>query len=94
MTAVVNTLAGYAAIGRLLMVSNNQVYAWHKRQASSGFPEPVEVARSRWVGPLFDINQVLTWYATYEPAKGGQPRGVRNSGSGSKRCRRADGTFA
>lgn len=62
------------------------VYAWWRRRAFNGFPEQVRIPadelspEERSTIPyqkdgtvlLFDVGEVLTWYATFEPSSGGR----------------------
>lgn len=60
-------------IASLLGVSSNQVYMWHQRRATSGFPcmvaqtikphHPGDKKRS----PLFDVDEVVNWYSKWDP---------------------------
>jgi len=72
----------YKDLADLLGVSSNQVYMWHERRASNGFPEATGVCKKRRPGPkgspVFDPVAVLNWYRDYEPSRGGAPRGNRN----------------
>jgi uncharacterized protein YjcR len=79
-----------------LRVSVNQVHTWHSRREKNGFPEPRGTAASREGrrggpsgAPLFDLSEVVAWYARYEPRRGGAPKGNRNNTR-----RRPDGRFA
>lgn len=85
------TQGSWSDIARLLRVTNNQVFTWAKRRHSNGFPEPVgeRLRGSQQIIPVFDINEVLTWYSAYDPVPRGAPRGERNGLSRQSRARRA-----
>lgn len=57
----------------LLGVSSNQLWMWHNRRATTGFPEAVaQVHIPQHMGdkrkaPLFDLEAVLEWHADYDP---------------------------
>lgn len=62
----------FTQLGLLLGVSTNQVWTWHKRRATSGFPEaigsviaPVNGGRKR--APFFDAGEVADWFSLYKP---------------------------
>jgi phage anti-repressor protein len=58
-----------------LGVSANQVYMWHKRRHTTGFPEEVaSVVVPQYQGdkrgaPLYDLEEVTDWYLTYDKNK-------------------------
>lgn len=60
-------------IARLLDVSLNQVFMWHQRRRTNGFPEAVAsvIARRGHGGPhrapLFILREVLQWHEDYNP---------------------------
>jgi len=53
------------------------VYTWWKRRRTNGFPE--HVAKTDSGRKQFDLDEVLTWYANYEPSLGGRTRVDRGS---------------
>lgn len=63
-------LAGVAEIAALFLVSRTVVSNWDARRDRNGFPLPVCRLAS---GPVYDVNEVLSWYAGYVPLKGGRP---------------------
>jgi len=74
----------YKDIAELLGVTSNQVYAWHKRARTTGFPEPEHYVSGhgdlRLLGaPEFDFEKVLRWHENYVPKRGGAPLGNTNA---------------
>lgn len=63
-------IVGVAEIATLFLVPRTTVSNWHTRTDRNGFPLPLVVLAA---GPLFDVNEVLRWYARYVPLKGGRP---------------------
>jgi hypothetical protein len=67
-------LATYVDLAKELGVKTNQVYMWHTRRTRNGFPEPVlhrDAGNGVTDAPWFDIDEVITWHASYAPGKGG-----------------------
>lgn len=67
---------GYAAIAAGLEkhygkpFSRQLVWRWWTRRSANGFP-----AGRRDAGKIvFDLDQVIAWYGTYVPGRGGRPR--------------------
>lgn len=67
------TLVGFRTIRLLLGVTGNQVYMWHQRRKTTGFPEAkAQVHLPQHPGdkrkaPLFDLMEVTEWWATWDP---------------------------
>jgi uncharacterized protein YjcR len=61
------------AIAQLLGVTSNQVYMWHQRRHTSGFPAMVaQTIKPHHPGdkkksPLFDVDEVVDWYSKWDP---------------------------
>jgi hypothetical protein len=71
-------IGGPRRIAAELGLSNpGQINTWASRRASNGFPTPVvEKAHTGRVGRpgnLYDIDEVIEWYGSYIPDKGGNP---------------------
>ena len=66
----VRQLVGVTDIARLSRVGRSTVTQWHSRAYRNGFPEPVHRLA---MGPVWNVNVVLSWYANYVPDKGGRP---------------------
>lgn len=78
------TLAAFRDIARVLGVTSNQVYMWHLRRDRNGFPEAVLCRLVRPQGekkgaPLFVLQEVLDWWASYVPSRGGAPLGNQHA---------------
>jgi hypothetical protein len=69
-TIKVASLAGVAEIADLFRIGRTTVSNWDSRRDRNGFPERVKSLAS---GPLYDVEEVVAWYITYEPSKGGRP---------------------
>lgn len=60
-------------IATLLGVSSNQVYMWHQRRHTTGFPGMVaQTIRPHHPGdkkrsPLFDVDEVVDWFSQWDP---------------------------
>jgi hypothetical protein len=89
-----NSVATMAQVASLLMVSQNQVYMWHRRRARNGFPEAIACViahygvykgSGRKRGPMWDINEVVRWYGNYQPSPGGAPKGNQHAKGRGKR---------
>lgn len=63
-------LAGIAELSRLFLVGRTTVAQWAARRHRNGFPVPVAYLS---MGPIWDVNEVLAWYGSYVPEKGGRP---------------------
>lgn len=69
------TFASLALIANLLGVSGNQVYMWHQRRGTTGFPEAIlcvlqpEHPGDKKRSLRFDLDEVVDWWATYDPNK-------------------------
>jgi RNA-splicing ligase RtcB len=63
------TLAGVAEVARTLRVGRTTVTQWAARRHRNHFPEPVATLG---MGPIYDLNEVIAWYGSYEPEKGGR----------------------
>jgi len=85
-------ICGYSAIANELTertgrsISRQQVYTWWVRRDRNGFPEGTKCTRATSTGKSlasrqFDIDDVIDWYRTYVPAKGGRPSKVDLSDS-------------
>jgi hypothetical protein len=83
-------------------VTSCQLDAWISRRDRNGFPEPPPIVYQRGPtggirGRLWDpedVQDVLDWRATYQPQRGGAPRGERNGRwrHGQRRAIADDGT--
>jgi hypothetical protein len=78
-------LAGVTELARLFLVGRSTVTQWAARRERNGFPLPVSVLA---MGPIYDVNEVLTWYGNYVPDKGGRPG--RYPGAGQLATLRSD----
>jgi hypothetical protein len=72
---VTNEAMTFTELARVLDVTANQVWTWHRRRAANGFPEAIgAVLKPKGGGPrrgpIFDPAQVLDWYAAYSPKDG------------------------
>lgn len=82
---------GLRFVAELLGVTSNQVYMWHQRRRTTGFPDAVAQVNipqhpgDKRKAPLFDVDEVVDWWATYDPN--------RNRGGhwARKRMEKADG---
>ena len=60
------------ALAALLGVTSNQVYMWHQRRHTTGFPSMVaQTLTPQFPGdkrrsPLFDVEAVMDWYAEWD----------------------------
>ena len=63
-------LVGVAEISALFLVGRTTVAMWHTRADRNGFPPLVAQLA---MGPLWDVNEVIAWYGSYKPLKGGRP---------------------
>lgn len=88
------TPVGLGVIAKVLGVPPKQVWAWHHRRRTSGFPEAVgSTLRPHYPGdkkksPLFNLDAVVDWWITYDPnANRGEHWKVKN-GEAYKRERR------
>lgn len=78
MSAVKTTrIGGVAEIAEKYGVDRNTVStSWAARRGLTGFPQPVAVLR---MGPVYDLDQVDRWYASWtsepQPRKRGASRG-------------------
>ena len=63
-------LVGVAEISALFLVGRTTVAMWHTRADRNGFPPLVAQLA---MGPLGDVNEVIAWYGSYKPLKGGRP---------------------
>jgi len=75
-------LAGVAELAELFRVSRSVISNWAARRPQNGFPRKVMRLAS---GPIYNINDVLSWYETYAPAVGVRP--------GAAPVQNADGCF-
>ena len=66
----VRHLAGVAELADLFKVGRTTVSNWNDRRDRNGFPRPRVVLA---MGPVWDIDQVVKWYGSYTPNKGGRP---------------------
>lgn len=66
----VRRLVGVAEIAALFLVGRTTVTQWAARRHRNGFPRPVHRLAS---GPMWDVDDVVRWYAGYVPDKGGRP---------------------
>lgn len=66
--AAADRLAGVAEVARELGVGRTTVTQWTARRPRNGCPEPVAVLA---MGPVFDLDEWVRWYAGYVPDKGG-----------------------
>lgn len=66
-------LAGVAELSAAFGVGRTTISNWHGRSAGNGFPDPVAVLAA---GPVWDINDVITWHSLYVPGKGGKKAGT------------------
>lgn len=71
-------LAGVGEISRLFLVGKSTVAQWHARADRNAFPEPIAQLS---MGAVWDVNEVLAWYARYKPLKGGRPGRVPGAGA-------------
>lgn len=62
-------LAGIREVAETLMVGRSTVTQWAARRHRNRFPEPVATLG---MGPIYDLNEVISWYGRYEPEKGGR----------------------
>jgi hypothetical protein len=60
-------LAGVAELGELFGVGRTTVSNWYDRRDRNGFPEIVLRLAS---GPIWNVDDVVKWYASYAPSKG------------------------
>lgn len=83
--AVPRRLGGFADAARELSaitdkkISRQQVYTWWKRRSRNGFPERHKAILFGKERDRVDLDEVLAWYPTYEPSKGGARRRARAS---------------
>jgi hypothetical protein len=63
-------LVGVAEVAHLLGVGRTTVSAWYDRRERTLFPEIVARLAS---GPIWDVDQVVSWYVAYVPKKGQRP---------------------
>lgn len=63
-------LVGVAEVSHLLGVGRSTVSAWYERRAHTSFPEIVTRLAS---GPIWDIEEVVSWFRDYKPSKGVRP---------------------
>lgn len=60
-------LVGTAELAHLFRVARTTVSGWFKERDTTHFPETVARVAS---GPLWDIEEVVAWYPTYNPRNG------------------------
>jgi hypothetical protein len=75
----VRCIAGVAEIASLFAVSKTTAANWYARRDRNGHPEAIAYLAC---GTLFDINEVVRWYAGYKPLKGGRPGNAPRSVEG------------
>ena len=76
-------------LAKMLNTNTKQMYAWDRRRAVNGFPEPVSqkaygsrpgtAPKARW---LWAVADVLEWHKNYVPKKGGSYDRTRDAGTG------------
>ena len=66
----VEFIVGVAEIADLLKIGRTTVSNWDDRRERNGFPERLKTLAA---GPLYDVREVVAWYADYEPSRGGRP---------------------
>lgn len=66
-------------IAKLLGRGKGTVHMWMKRRRTSHFPMPRGLLRygGKWI-ELYNMAEVVGWYADYVPSPGGAPLGNRN----------------
>lgn len=63
----------FRVLRQVLGVTGNQLYMWHQRRKTTGFPEAVastlvpQHPGDKKRAPLFDPEEVFEWYAAYDP---------------------------
>lgn len=68
--AGIENVVGVGEIAAEFAVAKSNVSSWANRRATNGFPLPLA---SRAAGPLYDIRQVRSWYASrYSTTEAGQ----------------------
>ena len=62
---------------RTLRVTRQQVHMWSTRRDQNNFPQQYRVATlSGKIKNLYKIEEVVDWYRTYVPSRGGRTRTV------------------
>lgn len=73
---------GFAGVARRLNdlyprrrrpISRQLVYKWFQNRHYNRFPEPVSTAGTGTGRPVFDLQAVEKWYASYRSHHGGEP---------------------
>ena len=62
----------FTELALMLGLTPNQLYMWHQRRATSGFPEAIgsmiyNPKGGRRRAPFFDVTEVVDWYVGYDP---------------------------
>lgn len=73
-----DNLITMSEIAETYRVRRATVWAWDQRRARNGFPMHKQFTLERRPRKLYSAREVQEWFDSYEPSKGGAPKGNTN----------------